>query len=452
MTKDQKELVKLVYRNFGDRPLEPGEQFYVPIYQANPNTSEPIERMQSKIEFAEGRSMQFFSGFRGAGKTTELKRLQKSLEAKGYLVVFANALDYINPSAPIDITDLLPVLAGAFSDHFRSLPDGHSLITESYWTQFKALLSRTRVDMEEISVKAGGEVGAEIKLAIRNNPTFRQQVQKALSTHLGALRQETATFFEESVKAIRAQKGDEIEIVFIFDSLEQVRGSLTNETEVIDSVESLFSNHLDALKLPYLHLIYTVPPWLKFLLKTLQVEILPSVQQWRKDTQRTPEPIGNDALRRTIDRRLDIQSLGGSAKVFGELLGCDWTSPVNPGHRLVDNCGGHFRDLFLLMRESLVRTRELPLSGAAVEEAVASVRSNFLPLAVDDALWLARIAATRHPSYQSAADAGRLTRFLDSHLVLYFSDSEEWYDIHPLVRPEVERVVQMQTEVKSAAA
>ncbi len=449
MTKDQKDLVKLVYRNFGDRPLEPGEQFYEPIYKANPNTSEPIERIQSKIEFAEGQSMQFFSGFRGAGKTTELKRLQQSLEAKGFHVVFANALDYINPSAPIDITDLLPVLAGAFSDHFRALTDGHSLIKESFWTRFKALLTRTDVDMEEISLKIGGEVGAEVKLALRNNPTFRQQVQKTLSTHLGALRQETTTFFEESVKAIRAREGDGIEIVFIFDSLEQVRGSLTNETEVINSVESLFSNHLDALKLPYLHLIYTVPPWLKFLLKNLQVEILPSVQQWQNDPDRTPEPIGNGALWKTIERRLNIASHGGSASVADQLFGLDWSSTANPAHRIVDNCGGHFRDLFLLVREALVRTKDLPLSSAAIEEAVASVRRNFLPLAIEDALWLYRIATTRHPSFQSAADVGRLTRFLDSHLVLYFSDTEEWYDVHPLVRPEVERVVRLQAETKA---
>ncbi|MBI2928246.1 MAG: hypothetical protein HYY24_21465 [Verrucomicrobia bacterium] len=446
MTPEQNELLKTVYRNLADRPLEPDDAFYEPIYKLNPDTDEPVDRMQKKIDWAEGQSIQFFSGFRGAGKTTELKRLQQRLEQGGCLVIFANALDYINPSARIDITDLLPVLAGAFSDRLKNPPGGKPLLHESYWTRFKAFLTRTKVEMEEVTLSAGEEVGAEIKLAMRTNPTFRQQIQKALSAHLTGLRQETTRFFEDAVKAIRAQTGDDKKIVFIFDSLEQVRGSLSNETEVIRSVESLFSNHLDALRLPYLHVVYTVPPWLKFLLKNLSVEIIPSVRQWLHDTQRTPDPTGNAALQRALERRLKVEGFG--AEPVGQVLGQTWPVKASPASLLVASCGGHFRDLFLLLREALVRARTLPLAEAAVEESIAWVRRNFLPLAIEDARWLARIADTRHPSYESADDAGRLARFLDTHIVLYFSDREEWYDVHPLVRPEVDRILKLQAAAK----
>jgi hypothetical protein len=296
--------------------------------------------------------------------------------------------------------------------------------------------------MEEVTLSAGEDVGTEIKLALRTNPTFRQQMQKALSTHLTTLRQDVTQFFEESIKAIRAAEGAGTKIVFIFDSLEQVRGSLSNETEVIRSVESLFSNHLDALRLPYVHIIYTVPPWLKFLLKNLQVEIIPSVGQWNNDGNRTPAPKGNAALVRAVERRLKVE--GSPLDWVRQLFGSGWPNAASPASRLVQNCGGHFRDLFLLLREALVRARTIPLTESAVDEAIASVRSNFLPLAIDDARWLARIAETRHPSHESAADAGRLARFLDTHIVLYFSDHEEWYDVHPLVRPEVDRILRIQ--------
>jgi hypothetical protein len=39
---------------------------------------------------------------------------------------------------------------------------------------------------------------------------------------------------------------------------------------------------------------------------------------------------------------------------------------------------------------------------------------------------------TREP-----AEINRLTRFLDTHVVLYLKNGEEWYDVHPLVRDEV---------------
>jgi len=32
---------------------------------------------------------------------------------------------------------------------------------------------------------------------------------------------------------------------------------------------------------------------------------------------------------------------------------------------------------------------------------------------------------------------GRLSRFLDTHLVLYLTNGEDWYDVHPLIRDEV---------------
>jgi len=32
-------------------------------------------------------------------------------------------------------------------------------------------------------------------------------------------------------------------------------------------------------------------------------------------------------------------------------------------------------------------------------------------------------------------------RLLDSHLILYYRNDSSWYDIHPLVRAEVDRIL-----------
>ena len=70
------------------------------------------------------------------------------------------------------------------------------------------------------------------------------------------------------------------------------------------------------------------------------------------------------------------------------------------------------------------------------------MRSRFLPIALDDAKWLDEIERERSTLLKTtaAAEIGRLTRFLDTHMVLYLRNGEEWYDLHPLVRDEVQKI------------
>ena len=88
---------------------------------------------------------------------------------------------------------------------------------------------------------------------------------------------------------------------------------------------------------------------------------------------------------------------------------------------------------------ALTWTRSLPVTGKVVQRAIVNIRKQFLPLADDDVAWLANIEATREAELPSTKpeDVGRLTRMLDSHLVLLLGDGEEWYDIHPLIRDHV---------------
>jgi hypothetical protein len=70
------------------------------------------------------------------------------------------------------------------------------------------------------------------------------------------------------------------------------------------------------------------------------------------------------------------------------------------------------------------------------------VRGNYLPIAIDDAQWLHDIELVRGSMLPNTepASVNRLTRFLDTHFVLYFTNGKEWYDIHPLIRDEVSEI------------
>jgi len=357
--------LKGIYQELQDRPLEPGDPRYQPVYD-HPGCDDPIKQLEQRIKFADPESLNFFSGFRGSGKTTELFRLRTRLEQLDYTVLYADALDYVNPAAPIEISDLLITLAGAFSDALQEMKI--DIATENYWTRIWNWLSRTEVIAKELGLKSEtglGPVksGADLKLELRTTPSFRQKLSKALSGRIGELHAEVTNFFEDGFKAIRKNRGDDAKVVFLFDSLEQIRGSLYDEEEVTRSVRLLFSNHLKLLEIPYLHVVYTVPPWLKFVLPGTDIVVLPCLRLWNNDPPRSPCGPGSDALRSLVTKRF---STDGLVRFFGP-------DPFSRAGRLIELCGGHFRDLLLLLRETVLRADGLPVSDQAIDAAILRV-------------------------------------------------------------------------------
>ncbi len=431
LTPEDRQLQKTIYKALDDKPLQPDDPRYIPIYNS-PDCPDPVVRLKKHIEFMDVESVQFFSGFRGSGKTTELFRLKKELEEEYYIVLYANALKYINPADEIDISDLLIVLAGSFSDAIEELTEA-DIKVESYWTRLKSYLGNTNLDITEAGIKTG----IDLKVALSTTPTFRQNLQKTLANRIGELKNNVNKYIEDGVKAIRSAYNENTQIVFIFDSLEQIRGSLFNEQAVIQSVERVFSQHHKLLELPYIHAIYTVPPWLKFVMTNNKpVVLLHSIKQWNNDAQRTKVDGSCVSLRKLVLERFSEE---GFKKFFGDDPNAEYTR----ADKLIDYCGGHFRDLLTLLREAVLPTDELPISDKNIETAIANVKSSFLPVSLEDAKWLAKIAESRSDSLPNikGENVGRLTRYLDTHLVLYFRNGDDWYDVHPLIRDEVMQIV-----------
>ena len=448
LSDEQKKLRKEIYQRLDDNALEPGDPLYVPIY-GQPGCEDPVRLLQDHIELSAEQSFQLFSGFRGSGKTTELLRLKQRLEKEGFLVLYADALDYVNPSEPIDVSDFLIVLGGAFGDALLAEPvfKEHQikLAGGSYWQRITEFLGSIRVNAEEATLKSAVtgplSAGVDLKLELKTSPTFRQNVQRFLASRIGELRNEAHKFFEDGVKAVRQFYDQDKQVVFIFDSFDQLRGSLSNEREVLQSVERLFANHLPAIKIPYIHCVFTVPPWFKFLkIGGGRLNILPSIRQWNNDPKRTRFNAGWDALRKFVEKRFGNP---GYAQFFGQ----DTKAARTACEELVGVCGGDFRDLLRLPREVVLRADEWPATSQNLERARLEVLSQFLPIALDDAVWLSKIAELRdcwYPSTESET-ISHLTRFFDLHFVLYLRNGEEWYDIHPLIRDEVAAIVAKQT-------
>lgn len=444
LSPEQRQIKKRIYQALDDKPLEPNDERYIPLYKVT-GCEDPIDRLREHIELTDFNSIQFFSGFRGLGKTTELFRLKQELEANGYFVVYADALQYISDAEPIDITDLLMVIAGAFSDAIENNENvKKDLKGESYWTRAYNYLLKTDVKIKEIDAKSSlgllGLTGAEagLKLELKETPSFRNKLQQILANRIGELKNEVDAFFEDGVKAIKSALSEETQVVFVFDQLEQLRGSRLNEDEVIRSVVKVFSQHKDKLELPYVHAIYTVPPWLQFAMprRLGKVVQLQCVKQWDKGNKSIrPHLEGKKLLRKFILKRFGEE---GYREFFGE----DWNVEKSRADGLIDSSGGHFRDLLYLLREAVLPTKkEFPVTDKILEDAVSNVRESFLPIPKEDAPWLAEIERTNSESLPSSDDESIKTfmRFMDNHWVINFHNGEDWYDIHPIIREEVHK-------------
>lgn len=433
-----------------DKPLEPKDSFYESIYDRSGGEN-PVAKLRTRIEWADEESLQLFSGFRGTGKTTELFRLRCELERKGYFVIYADALEYISPSEEIDVSTMLLSIAGAFGEQMEQA--GIKTLGESYWRRITNYLTRTTVEVNDLSGKIEGgtpakellgdlKAGLDVKLALKTAPSFRQKLNAFLANRLYELKREINAFIEETVKRVRAEKNKpDLQIVFLFDQFEQLRGSRSNELAVIHSVERLFANHLEQLKLPYLHVIYTVPPWLQFVLPgAFSIETLPCVRLWESDASRTRFETGWKLLHQLIVKRFGT---GNFKKIFG-----DGHSGFSCADKLIGMSGGHFRDLLRLFRETIVLIQTwnpvLPVTKEVLDRAIENVRNEYLPIAIEDAHWLCEIGLRRDLSLpdSSPESIGRISRFLDTHLVIYLTNGKDWYDLHPLIRDEVSRLAE----------
>jgi hypothetical protein len=428
MKNEDRQFLRELFQAIADRPLEPDEPFYVPLYERLPG-DDPVELLARGIEWTPGASVQLLSGFRGTGKSTELRRLKQRLARDtGYFVVLCDIEDYVNLSTPIDASDLLMALMGALSEAVAA-PEilGTEVSGEGYWERLSAFLQRTRIEIDGLSLDA--PVG--VKAALKSDPTFKQRLQQRMAGHLGALVNDVRDYVRDLVRSLKQRYGDAAELVLLVDSMEHLRGTSANAEEVHRSVETLFAGHADKLHLPNLHVVYTVPPYLKVRYANIGglydpggLQILPAVSL--KDEHGTESAASFDVLEVVVRERGDWQRLLGERPVLD---------------RLIRHSGGHLRDLLRLLAEVVRRAEQLPVRESTVAAAIHQVRNEFLPISNQDARWLDQVARSHSCELEESDDLPDFARFLDTHMVLCYHNGHEWYDVHPLIAEVVREQV-----------
>ncbi|MEX8519754.1 MAG: hypothetical protein AB3X44_14680 [Leptothrix sp. (in: b-proteobacteria)] len=424
--------LKTLYNALSDRVLQPDDPVYVAeINAVGQSGADPVVEIATEIDWQEGGGVCLFTGQRGTGKSTELRRLQEELEGEGIVAFYADLSEYILLTKPIEISDFLISMAGALSDRVADDPRfAGNPSRRSYWQRLAHFLN-TKVEFKEIGLKVP-EVG-DIKASLKNDPDFKQRIQQAARGHVAQIVQDAHAFFREVVIDLRQTTGQpDLKVALLLDSIERIRGVGDEAMNVYESVRNLFFAHAEHLRIPFLHTVYTVPPYLSILaagagslMGGAVVRRLVSTHIFL-DRSRATDQAGLALLRKVIAKRYTA-----------------WTRIFTPEalDRLALSSGGDLREFFRLVRLCLPAVRDdaqLPLSFDAVAHVEKSARAEMLPIPADHLDWLQQIARSHDTCLKTDGDLPLLAHFLDNRLVLNYRNGSDWYDVHPLLREVVD--------------
>lgn len=378
-------------------------------------------------------SVFFLSGLRGAGKSTQLRRLQNDLNTTGFAAVRLDAEDYLNLRQPIDVVEFLFFLVGGISDAIDAadwLPTaGPTLRAWQRLREWLAALPERVTLTPSASVGAGIDIPGmakadlNLKAEIRKDESFVASLREFLEGRLSALVRVANDLVGELVDELRAtweRTGREwLGLVVLVDSLDHIRGAdfLTIRQSLVD----LFDKQSGSIILDRARTVFTVPPYVQ-----IDYEVVRHITNVKvAERNRDPFPDGIAALREVLARRTPDRNL---LRLFP-----DEESLTS----LIKSSGGNLRDLFRLVIEVEIQAESLPVSAATIPAAEQSVRNGLLPISDDEMAVLIRVATEQVAPLRSQADWAELSGLYERHLILGYPNGETWYDIHPLIADHV---------------
>jgi len=414
--------------------------------------SDLVRELQRTIVFSgEEPTCQLFTGHIGCGKSTELSRLRRDLEADGYHVVYFESTDDLD-MGDVDISDIVLAIAKRVSqsleaaklqlapNRFQQLLKGTADLLNSEVTGLKLNLPNVptlQVDGQEVSVAGMGvrkdadsyslslgiaEITTKAKDSKNVRALLRQHLEPQINPMLELINTELIDVANQQLLA-QGKAG----LVVIVDNLDRI----DNKPRVQDrrQPEYLFVDRGDQLKKLRCHVVYTVPLVLSFSneQETLtnrfgaSPQVLPMVRTQNRDG--TPCRPGIEALRQMVLARA-FPDLSADQRL--ERVG-DLFDSLDTLDRLCMVSGGHVRNLLVLLTECCKKA-DPPFTPSLLDRVV-SLRLSSLARAIDADEWplLREVYATKQ-----VRGEGEYQALLRSLFVFeYRQEGETWFDLNP---------------------
>ncbi len=422
-------LLKRIYNTFDPfRPLPAGDPAYVDCREVRGDGDILVE-LGREILLSDRKTCQLYAGHRGAGKSTELRRLQKHLNEEGCFVVYFEADETDIEPEDAQYTDILLActrhLLEALKDN--ASPAGLLNWLNSRWQDLKDL-ALTEVALDKLSVEAQISQFAKITANLRTEPSQRQKIREKVNPHTITLIAALNDFIKDAKNNLPPGY---TQIVLIADNLDRIvpipqeDGRTNHEQIFIDRSEQLQA--LDC------HLVYTVPISLLYSSRAIDVaNIYGNAQVLPMIMVQTPE---NEAYNRGIEKVMEVLQKRLST-IDANLSIVDIFEQREALEQICLMSGGHVRNLLLLMKEAIKYTNTLPITNKALQRSISELRNTYRNTIFSNE-WeaLAKVYASKEienePLYRGLLFNRCILeyRYLDEQ-----GGSKTWYDIHPLIK------------------
>jgi hypothetical protein len=413
------------------------EEDYYDCSEARGSGSLTLE-FQRHLGLAEDYLSFLFSGHLGCGKSSELRNLERVLEAYApgrpcCFPVYVDASEYLDDYDVATVDILLAIvteLASALREELGiELKDDYFAKRVD---EIKAyFLSPAEINEGELSL---GFAKAKIQ-RLKKDPTARQNVRKVLEPKMATMVEEINTVLDKARLQLANAAPRYKDLVFIVDNLEKIR-RVAGMEEGRASLRELFVERYTQLTGMKAHFIYTVPlplvrssdaPILESWYGTLFV--LPMVKIVRRGT-REPFDAGIESLRALVQKRIAPLNLDEAFQ--NEAL-----------QFLVTYSGGIVRDLMAFIQESCTHVNGLPITLGAAHRAVQP-RVRTFSTSVPEDHWekLAKLDLSPDQKIPNN-DPDHLTMLENLTALEYrngddegspFAPAEPWYAVNPIVR------------------
>lgn len=394
---------------------------------------------------------QLISGHRGCGKSTELKRLVKDLETKGYLVVYFAADEDIDVGDLV-YTDLLMAiikrlertLAEKEIEIDPKLADGVAMWFAEVvygWKKEDEMEGILKTEFE-LGVKAPtplpilAKILARISGQIKTGQKIREEVRLQLDPQVYQFIERINEFIQAAIPKIRT-KGYR-DVVLVIDNLDRIVLRVLDDKTGRTTHDALFLEHAEQLKALDAHMVYTAPISMFYSPKATQLtgsfpnySILPMIKVQEEDG--SPCDNGIERLYEVAEKRIELKGIYARDSV----------------KFLAKKSGGMLRDFIRLLGYTIemaqARGGELPIDLELAEKAFRRLVNEYGRMVPDEHYkLLAKVAKQKR-----APNDEDHQKMLYNLSVLEYMNGDRWCDVHPAVKelPEFKDAWRSEEEV-----
>ena len=322
------------------------ERFYLPLLEAR--NSEAITQVGQILQQQKTESFCtiLFTGHRGCGKSTELRRIEDKCKDQ-YLTVFLNVEDETDIN-DLDYIDIYLMVIGQVEQALRGLKisfDKQLLQSVEDW--FKVVTTEDERSVAlSLDVEASASLGSEasffakllfkLKGVFKNSSSQKTTIRETLKKEFTRMKGDINLLLGDGLKKLRKKSPDYKGFLVIVDNLDRCPSEVSKK---------LFFDYAAQLTSLHCSMIYTVPISALYSSRGLSnsfddPHIVPMVNIYELDRAKYPLEFNQkslEAVAKIIEKRVDVDVVFGSRHELMEL---------------VKASGGHIRQLMQLMQRA----------------------------------------------------------------------------------------------------